>query len=219
MDPRERLNDPLETMLVAFEGFQAGIWTATPGIIQSFDATKQTCVVQPAIQAKVRNQDGITSNVNLPLLVDCPTQFLGGGGFTHTWPVAKGDECLVVFAMRCIDAWWYSGGIQPQVEFRMHDPSDGFVILGFRSRPRALSGISTTTSQFRSDDGASYVELAGGHVVNIVAPGGTNITGPLNVNGNTTFTGQVAANGHRIDESHKHTGVTTGGGITGVVTP
>ena len=29
--------------------------------------------------------------------------FPGGGGFALTFPVAAGDECLVVFASRCID--------------------------------------------------------------------------------------------------------------------
>ncbi|MGC8050122.1 Gp138 family membrane-puncturing spike protein, partial [Salmonella enterica] len=76
-----------------------------------------------------------------------------------TFPVAQGDECLVVFASRCIDSWWQSGGIQEQAELRMHDLSDGFAILGFRSQPRALSNISTTSAQLRSDDGATFIDL------------------------------------------------------------
>lgn len=40
----------------------------------------------------------------------------------------------------------------------------------------------------------------------------------LHVNANTTFTGTVTANGHRIDETHHHSGVTAGGANTGAVT-
>lgn len=44
-----------------------------------------------------------------------------------------------------------------------------------------------------------------------------NVTGNLKVTGATTFTGTVKANGHSIDETHKHTGVTPGGSLTGTV--
>lgn len=44
-----------------------------------------------------------------------------------------------------------------------------------------------------------------------------NHTGPVNVYGDVTFTGQVSANGKRIDETHKHTDVTAGGSQSGTV--
>lgn len=43
----------------------------------------------------------------------------------------------------------------------------------------------------------------------------TTINSDVNVVGNTTFTGTVKANGKSIDDTHKHTGVTAGSGITG----
>lgn len=138
---------------------QAGIWTALPGIIQSIDMEKMTCVVQPALQSIVFGQSTGTKNNNMPLLVDCPVQFPAGGQTTITFPVKKGDECLVVFSSRCIDSWWQSGGIQPQAEMRMHDLSDGFVFLGFRCVPRVIPNISTTAVQVRSDDGKAFIEL------------------------------------------------------------
>lgn len=192
--------------MVMMDGRQASIWTAMPGIVESFDASEMTATIQVAIQAQAQAPDGSFSWVNLPVLIHCPVQFPAGGGFTLTFPVVAGDECLVVFASRCIDSWWQSGGVQPQAEFRMHDLSDGFAFLGFRSQPRKISGISSDATQLRSDDGSCYVELGAGHQVNIVAPGGINLTGP------------VTANGHRIDETHVHSGVTTGGGDTGPVT-
>lgn len=157
MNIRELVGDPLENDLIAFHNNQAQIWTAIPGIIQSFNDSHMTCVVQPAIQAKRFMPDGSVKNISLPLLLDCPVQFPAGGGCTLTFPVVKGDECLVVFSSRCIDAWWQSGGVQPQAELRMHDLSDGFVMLGFRSVPNVISAISTTSAQLRTDDGAAYV--------------------------------------------------------------
>jgi hypothetical protein len=226
-----------DALRAALGGNQAGLWTALPAIIQSFDASALTCTAQPAIQAQVRAQDGSTSWVTLPLLVDVPVCFPRGGGCTLTFPVTDGDEALMVFSSRCIDAWWQSGGVQVQAELRMHDLSDGFAILGPFSQATKISGVSTSTTQLRSNDGSTFVDLdPSGKVVKVKAPGGitldtpaVTVTGIINVqnansaptamaiNGNTNFTGQVSANGHRIDESHKHTGVTTGAGQTGSV--
>jgi len=206
-----------------------------PGIIQSFNAGAITATVQLAIKGIVHAPDGSAQFVNLPLLVDVPVHFPRGGGCTLTFPVTKGDECLVVFAARCIDGWWQSGGVQAPIDPRIHDLSDGFAFVGFFSQATKISGISTSTAQLRSNDGSTYVEVdPAGKIVNCVAPGGMKLTTPTltvtgaiavqnvggapmacAINGNTQFTGQVSANGHRIDETHRHSGVTTGSGNTG----
>lgn len=231
----ERVNDAQEALRLALDGHQAQVWTALPAIIESFDPIAVTCVAQPAIKAQVSAPDGSTQWVALPLLLDCPVVFPRGGGCTLTFPIAAGDECLVVFASRCIDAWYSAGGIQVQSEFRMHDLSDGFCLPGPFSQATKISNISTTKAQLRSNDGSTYVELdPAGKIVNVTAPGGMTLNTPtvtitgvvtvqnansaptaMAINGNTNFTGQVSANGHRIDDTHKHSGVTTGTGNTG----
>lgn len=210
MDRRERLNDPLVAMLAAFSGLQARLWTALPGIVQSYDAAKMTVVVQPAIKAQQLFPDGSKSWVTLPLLLDCPVMFPTGGGFTLTFPIAAGDEVLVVFASRCIDAWWESGGVQTQLEFRMHDLSDGFAIPGPRSQPRVLSNVSTDTVQLRRDNGSTYIELDGSNNINIVAPASVNVSSPQVV----VTGGDVIADGISL-KHHTHPGVEPGAGSTG----
>lgn len=181
--PYELVGDEHENAVRAFHNRQSAIQTAMPGIIQSFDPVAMTCVVQPAIKAVVFAQDGTSSDVALPLLLDCPVFFPSGGGCTLTFPVKKDDECLVVFSSRCIDAWWFSGGIQSQAELRMHDLSDGFALVGVRSQPRVLSGVSTSTVQLRSDDGAAFVSVdPSSHEVDITTSGIVNITAAGNVN-------------------------------------
>lgn len=172
MDSRERYNDPEECLRTSFGGQQTRLWTALPGIIQSFDPEKMTVTVQPSIQAVLRSSDpqGTISYVTMPLLVDCPVCFQGGGGFTATFPLREGDECLVVFASRCIDAWWQSGGVQPPAEIRMHDLSDGFALPGVRSVPRALPAVSLDSVQLRADDGGAYIEINQDGQVKISAP-------------------------------------------------
>lgn len=155
----ERFGDLPTALLKALEGWQSGIWTALPCIIVSFDAVAMTCVAQPTIQGNIRRPDGSFENVNMPLLLDVPVIFPNGGGFSLTFPIAAGDEALVVFSSRCIDSWWQLGDIHPQSELRMHDLSDGFAIVGPRSQPRVLSAVSTTSSQLRSDAGDVVIDI------------------------------------------------------------
>lgn len=156
---QERTEDPQEMTRSVLVGWQSEIWTALPGILQSFDAEKMTAVVQPAIKGIFRKKDGSETVVTLPQCLDVPVQFIGGGGFTLTFPMKEGDEGLLVFSSRCIDAWWQSGGIQPQAEIRLHDLSDGFFLPGTRSVPRVLENFSTDNAELRADNGDVKIVL------------------------------------------------------------
>jgi hypothetical protein len=170
MNRNERANDLQQVLIQMLQSWQSGLWTALPGKIVSYDATKQTCSVQPTIQLTRQLRDGTSEIITLPKLVDVPVMFPGAGGYTLTFPVATGDEILVVFASRCIDAWWSLGDPQPQGNLRMHDLSDGFAILGTRNQKRMLSPApSGNTVQLRSDDGQAKIEIAANHVINITA--------------------------------------------------
>ncbi|EJU9117004.1 translation initiation factor IF-2 [Escherichia coli] len=215
-----------------------------PGIVQSFDPDTVTVVVQPAIKGYEPDSNGINQSTTLPLLVDVPVVFPRGGGCTLTFPVKAGDECLVVFADRCIDFWWQSGGIQEPVDDRMHDLSDAFCIVGPQSQARKISGINTSATQLRSDDSSTYFELnPDTRKIKIVAPGGLDVVAPLadfsekvtihglltwmggmvgsvvsgvasKITGAVEFLGSVKANGKPIDDTHTHGGVQRGGSNT-----
>ena len=98
MDRRERWAEPVEALRAALDGRQAEMWTALPGIVQSFDPAAMTVSVQPAVAGRISDEAGKAASVDLPILPDVPVVFPGGGGFALTFPVAAGDECLVVFA-------------------------------------------------------------------------------------------------------------------------
>ena len=206
MDPRERYESLYDAIKVSLDGRQTDIWTSMPAIIDSYDPATQTCTAYVSIRARltadqfavaksqfqpgmfIQNKDG-TAWVTLPLLRDVPVVFPSGGGFTLTFPVAKGDEALIQFASRCIDSWWAQGGIQNQGEYRLHDLSDGCAFVGIRSLPRMLSNLSATSTQLRSDDGATYVDVANG-VITIKA-GDVKVncaTAEVTSSGKTTIT-------------------------------
>lgn len=239
MDPRERTGDAQVAIGAALDGRQAQIWTCLPGIVQSVNLAKMTCSVQPTIQGQFRNQKGDWQNQTMPPCVDCPIQFPGGGGFLMTFPLAAGDEVLIHFSARCIDGWWQSGQVSPQAQIRMHDLSDGFVSPKVYSLAHIPGGVSTTAAQLRTLDGTAHIELAPGGIVNVLAPGGMNVTGSLTVvgglnfsgessemaitgnialTGSMTASGEVTASGIPLS-THVTTGVTPGGGNSGPPAP
>lgn len=178
MDRRERLDDQVEAVRAALDGRQAELWTALPGVVERFDPAAMTVAVQPAVKGRITLEDGSQTSVSLPLLVDVPVVFPSGGGFTLTFPVAPGDDCLVVFASRCIDAWWQSGGVQEPLEARMHDLSDGFALVGPFSQLRVLPGVSAEDVQLRTDDGQAHVTIQPDYTIQAVNPAASVVVTP-----------------------------------------
>jgi hypothetical protein len=212
MDQRERLNDLLEAARALVEDYLANAWTALPVIIQSFDPIKCTCTAASALSFRIRQKDGTVQWVQPKKILDMPVVFPSGGNFLVTFPITAGDEALAIFADRCIDQWWQNGGSGNLLaELRMHDLSDGFIIVGPRSVPNVPTGISTTTLQVRTKDGTAYIELTADGKVNIVAPGGVHVTGTVTsdseITAKTTHT--VSAHTHP-DPQGGNTGAPTG---------
>jgi hypothetical protein len=214
MDRRERIDDPVEATRAAIEGKQAEIWTALPGIVESFDPVAMTVSVQPAVKGQIQDEAGASKPVNLPVLVDVPVVFPCGGGFTLTHPVKTGDECLVVIASRCIDGWWQGGGVGGTPDQRMHDLSDGIAIVGPRSQAGKLSPpVDPDNVQLRTDDGQAHITMMPDYTIKAenpqasvtITPGGDvmlkgsasiNLDAPsIVISGNLQWTGQGGAAG------------------------
>lgn len=216
MDIRSRFDDGTETIAAALRGLQASIMTAVPCTIVSVDFAKQTCTLQPTVKAAIRKPDGSQEWQTLPVIPDAPLHFPGGGGVSMTFPVKAGDEALAIISSRPIDGWHQSGGEQQQTSTRMHDLSDAFALVGFRSNPKALPNVSSDSVHIRSDDGTSSIALHPTSGVSINTPAAVNIAaaGDLNFTGTMNITGDIVINGISF-MTHKHTDVTPGGSDTG----
>lgn len=198
------------------QAIMSAMRVSMPGIIQSFNPDAVTAVVQPAIKGAEQDESGSEVSVNLPLLVDVPVLFPRGGGCTLTFPVKAGDECLVIFADRCIDFWWQSGGVQEPVDERMHDLSDAFCIVGPQSQAKKIGGISTTGAQLRTDDGSAFIEVAAGGDITATTAGSATINAPeIVLNGNVTINGNLSQGmGERGGTATMHGPVTVTNDVT-----
>lgn len=183
-----------EAHAAQIEGRLKDLHTCLPGIIASFDPDTQTASVQPAIQ-RIFTEKGA---VNLPLCVDVPVAFPGGGDFFLTFPVKAGDECILMFSERAIDNWHASGGTQTPAEYRLHDLSDGIAIVGLNSQPHKLAALQMTGAELRTRSRSTYIRLEDGTIYikgNIVHEGNVQQTGNLNRTGTSTTTGKITGQG------------------------
>ena len=171
MRREEHLSDAEETTLLEQKSLQSKIWTALPGIVTKVDYAKFTLEIQPSIMGTIEDADGNKQDVNLPLLGDVPLLQPNAGGWHLHFPVKPGDEVLVIFASRCIDAWYQNGGVQKAMETRMHDLSDGFAILAPYSQalaPDCQGGYTDKSVILRDDAKQNYLEFCTDGNVNIL---------------------------------------------------
>jgi hypothetical protein len=214
---------------------------AIPAIVKSFDPDRQVVSVQIAVSELVKppyiDSNGDVQNtpgwVAISPINNVPVMCQRGGGFSVTLPLKQGDEGMLIFCDSCIDLWWMSGGQQPppggsliqnNFERRRHDLTDCGFYPGLWNQTRVLPNYSTNSLQIRSDDGTTFIEVKLG-IVNVVARGGINLQGPVNITGNLnvdgdiTNTGDIEADGevtgNDVELSNHEHPVTTAPGETG----
>ena len=79
--------------------------TAEPGVVVSYDAATQRATVQLGMAVRVRSPDGTEAH-EAPLTVsNVPVAWPRAGGFSLTFPLAAGDEVLLIFSSRSLDEW------------------------------------------------------------------------------------------------------------------
>lgn len=173
---QQRLSIGTAPTRLALHQFGREMRVAIPAIVVAnlngdpFNPQTMTVSVQPSVQEVIR-VDGIPTLTTLPILDDVPISLPRAGGWSLTFPIAIGDECLLVFADMSFDHWWESGGVQKQPDGKLyrHDIGDAMAIFGITSQPRALADYATDSAQLRSDDGSVVIDLASGQIT-LTAP-------------------------------------------------
>jgi len=164
MDTRTRFQDVQEAVETAVEARLVELHTGGYAKVVSVNWEKQTAVLQPTNKAVVRKPDGTTEWVDLPQIPDAPIHFPSGGGVTMTFGLKEGDEVYYSVASRSPDVWFQNGGEQQIIDSRLHDLSHAACFPGFRSNPNALTNVSTDSTQIRSDDGQTVIDIKDGAV-------------------------------------------------------
>ena len=228
---RQRQTDPYEAHEAQLDRRQAQLHTGMPGIIEAYDPATQTATVRPALQRIHTELDGTRKPQSIEAIRDVPVHFPGGGAHTLTFPVKPGDECWIKFSERSIDNWHQLGGTQEPSDWRMHDINDAIVEVGVRSQATKLNNVSATTTQIRSDDGQTVIDLDGAGKKVTIWTGSQKViidnaagkirmeTPRLEVTGDVIdhcdSQGHTAANMREIYNTHTHPGIQPGPYNTG----
>lgn len=93
----------------------------------------------PTVQATINyartttDAQGNQSSLNYPILVNLPVLNLCGGTTALTFPIAIGDQALILFNDRDLDNW-FAGARSGQVNSpRLHHFSDGIALVGLNT--------------------------------------------------------------------------------------
>lgn len=133
----KNIMDPKMTDLLA--AFKLDVFRSIncvkPGKVRTFDRTKKTASVE--ILFKRVLPTGATAEY--PVLVDVPVVTIQGGGGSIQFPIAAGDQGLLFFSDRNIDAWFQTGSAAPPNDGRAHDVSDAFFLCGVNAINSALA--------------------------------------------------------------------------------
>lgn len=179
------------------------------GIIQSFDEDKQTATVAIAAKRVVFNQTQTADEtlqqtptiIDYPILADVPVMFPRGGGAVLTFPVKKGDECLLCFNDRDLDAWFETGGAAVPNSPRAHSLSDAMAFVGLSSKATPIEDFATDAVELRfsegkigvTEDGKIIVTKSGASLKDAMDALFTALVGWVNTGGSTPNPATITA--------------------------
>lgn len=199
----ETSNNPVDALLQLIKAQLLDVNTAIPGVIVSY--SNGLARVQPTGKKRFADGDELDYPI-IPNVRVCWPSFAGGVAGVKG-PVTTGDRCLLIFSQQAVD---------DSDDRRMFDLQDAYAVMC--DLGRAGPSDSDNNADMTMFHGAGYIRLTADGKLNISAPGGITIDSPgSTINGNINHTtGTITSLGKRIDGTHTHGGVDTGGGNTAV---
>ena len=129
-----------------------------PAIVQSLDAENLTVNVQIAEKKIIGiNKDGTNKVADYP---EIKAKICYASPYI-TYPIEKGQECLLLFSDREIESWFITGQAQTPSYTRMHSITDAFAIFGIRSIPQMIQIVSDCLNLFYK---TSSIQLKDGSI-------------------------------------------------------
>jgi len=125
------------------------------GTVESYLST--TNMARVSINFKRKLADG--SLADYPVLADCPVFIPSGGNSSLTFPITKGDQCIILFNDRNIDNWYLKGEVKEPATSRCHDIADGIVLVGVRNLITAAASNTPPSNSVCIDGGLKKVSV------------------------------------------------------------
>ena len=102
--------NPLATAIFAIcDDRMEKFMTSLPAYVVAYDPVRQSVEVQPYIAQPWREESGEIGTLELPMILDLPVLFPGGGKNRITWPIEKGDTVLLICLSQDDTKWKTQG--------------------------------------------------------------------------------------------------------------
>lgn len=141
------------------------------GTIQSFDPSNQTAQVRINYTKTKTVSDNFvqkTALIEYPIVTGVPVICIGGGGDGYlTFPIAQGDECILLFNDRDIDNWFAGSQSSPPNTARLHAFNDAIALVGLRSLPNVIGDYDSVRAVLKKGDALVGVGAGDGSLVKI----------------------------------------------------
>lgn len=144
-----------ETIDLFLEAHSADLHVAMPCKVESFNASKQTVDVVPALNRSLPNGQGDYVTETLPKLSAVPVAFPRGGGFFCSFPLQAGDYGHVIICDRNIAFWRATGQQGDPGDLGAHTLDGAFFVPALAPDSKALSNVDANSMIVGSDTSAA----------------------------------------------------------------
>lgn len=200
-----------------FKKLLQGVDTMLPAKVISYDRENNVATVQPMLA--MITTEGV--RVDRARVASVPVLALGGGGFVINFPLKAGDLGWIEASDRDISLYMQSLEPSQPNTFRLHSFEDARFIPDVM-RNFDIGDVADDAMVVGTADGASRIEISPSKI-KFVSPaheftGPVTFKDPVTCEKLATFEADTVTNGIHFS-THKHLGVTAGGGTSGVPTP
>ena len=124
-----------------------GVHTCIPGRFESYSEADRKASVQPLVKYRTPEND----DVSYPIIKNVPVVFPSTAGFSLTFPIVKGDTCLILFSEVGIGNWLAGTGQEvnadDQSKFSLTDAIAVPGLFSFKSVPESISNIEISDTE------------------------------------------------------------------------
>lgn len=196
------------------------IRTTTIGTIEKYDAATQMATVKLACNQVTDTLDQNFLSLEPGALIEVPVEFHRCGNFVVTFPIQKGDDCVVTFFEQGISHWLYedrrkykvTNGRPEAAATRKFDSSDAICRVVVGNMAHTIGGFNT--------DGLEIRNMAGGQKITLHSNGDITLTTSANINmdagGDVTINagGAFSASGQTATVSGSSSAALNGGSLS-----
>lgn len=182
--------------------------------IQSFNASAQTITAtinykKTFFQYDPQSKAYTSTLQDYPLVADCPVVVIGGGPARITFPIAKGDQCLLLFNDRDMNNWYAGSTTSATQTPRLHSFADCVALIGPNNQNTVLAAYDAVRAL-----------LTNGNVMLGINPSNNKVTFANSASGSfNTLLQNLCTQLQNLTNALALltvSGVTPGGGVSGV---